>query len=118
MAACVYDEAVTALLASLPELEDAEPEVQYVGAEGMPSVGPARLIVGESPITFEGSKGEDATFVLGSAVPHPHQLRLGSYSVHTSAEALTAGERHLDELKQRLDATGDRRTGSTPVFRK
>jgi len=59
-----------------------------------------------------------ATFVLGSAVPHPYQLHLGAYSVHTSAEALAAGERHIRELKQRLDAIGDRRTGSgsTPVF--
>ena len=36
------------------------------------------------------------------------------------AKALAAGERNLRELKQSLDATGDRRTGSgsTPVFRK
>src|SRR6266478_3135867 len=35
------------------------------------------------------------------------------------AKALAAGERNLRELKQSLDATGDRRTGSgsTPVFR-
>ena len=37
----------------------------------------------------------------------------------TFAEALAAGERRIRELKQRLDAAGDRRTeaGSTPVFR-
>jgi len=168
-----------------PDLENADPEAQYVGAEEMPSIGPARLIVGayagatspvrapgainyllvtlkpgerwtyeppsghviawvalgkgatltagerlskgelamfeksETPLTFEGAGGAGATFVLGSAVPHRYQLHLGSYSVHTSAEALAAGERHIRELKQRLDATGDRRTGSgsTPVFR-
>ena len=169
-----------------PELESAEPEAQYIGAEAMPSVGPARLIVGayggatspvrtprginyllvtlkpgerwtyeppsghaiawvalgkgaltsgerlskgelaifekgEAPTTFEGAEGSGSgtTFVLGSAVPHPHQLHLGAYSVHTSAEALAAGERNIRELKQRLDAAGDRRTGSgsTPVFR-
>jgi len=66
----------------------------------------------ETPITFEGAAAEGATFVLGSAVPHPHKLFLGSYSVHTSAEALAAGERNIRERKQRLDATGDRRTGS------
>jgi redox-sensitive bicupin YhaK (pirin superfamily) len=73
----------------------------------------------EAPITLEGVARMDATFVLGSAVPHPYPLHLGSYSVHTSAEALAAGERHIRELKQRLDASGDRRreTGSTPVFR-
>jgi len=73
----------------------------------------------ETPITLEGVAGIGATFVLGSAVPHPHPLHLGSYSVHTSAEALAAGERYIRELKQRLDVIGDRRTGSgsTPVFR-
>jgi redox-sensitive bicupin YhaK (pirin superfamily) len=73
----------------------------------------------EAPITLEGSTGIGTTFVLGSAVPHPYPLHLGSYSVHTSAEALAVGERHIRELKQRLDASGDRRTetGSTPVFR-
>jgi hypothetical protein len=71
----------------------------------------------EAPITLEGVAGTGATFVLGSAVPHP--LHLGAYSVHTSAEALAAGERHILELKQQMDASGDRRTekGSTPVFR-
>jgi redox-sensitive bicupin YhaK (pirin superfamily) len=71
----------------------------------------------DTSIAFEAD-GE-TTFVLGSAVPHPYPLYLGSYSVHTSAEALAAGERHIRELKQQLDAIGDRRTGSgsTPVFR-
>jgi len=167
-----------------PDQEHAEPEAQYIGAEQMPSIGPARLIVGayrgatspvrapgainyllvtlkpgerwtyeppsgqviawvalgtgalttgerlskgelaifeksETPLTFEGADGVGTTFVLGSAVPHPYQLHLGAYSVHTSAEALAAGERHIRELKQRLDATVNRRTGSgsTPVFR-
>lgn len=167
-----------------PELETAEPEAQYIASEQMPSIGPARIIVGadagaaspvrapggvnyllvtlkpgeqwtyapprghtvlwlavgkgalnagervsngelaifdksEAPITLEGVAGTGATFVLGSAVPHPYPLLLGAYSVHTSAEALAAGERHIRQLKQRLDAAGDRRTdaGSTPVFR-
>jgi redox-sensitive bicupin YhaK (pirin superfamily) len=168
-----------------PNLENAQPEAQYVPADRMPSIGPARLIVGaysgvtspvdapsginyllvtlkpgerwtytpppghvvawvavskgaltagesvaqgelaifeksETPMTFEGAGADRATFVMGSAVPHPYPLHLGSYSVHTSAEALAAGERHIRSLKQQLDATGDRRTrssGSTPVFR-
>lgn len=167
-----------------PELERAEPEAQYLGADLVPSIGPARVIVGtyematssvraprginyvlvtlkpgerwtyeppgrhtvawvaiaegalgasqqlfngelaifepgEIPITFEGAEGTGATFVLGSAVPHPYELHLGAYSVHTSADALAAGEQNLRELKRRLDARGDRRTasGSTPVFR-
>jgi len=167
-----------------PDLETADAQGQYIGSERMPSVGPARLILGayagasspvqaphainyllvrlgagerwtyeppsghviawaalgkgaviagerlsrgelavfengEGPITFEGADSMGGTFVVGSAVPHPYPLHLGAYSVHTSAAALEAGERHIRELKRRLDATGDRRTesGSTPVFR-
>jgi len=73
----------------------------------------------EAAITLEGFADIGATLVLGSAVPHPYPLHLGAYSVHTSAEALAIGERHIRELKARLDASGDRRTerGSTSVFR-
>jgi len=87
------------------------------------SVGQGELAIferSETPMTFEGAGADRATFVVGSAVPHPYPLHLGSYSVHTSAEALAAGERHIRSLRQQLDATGDRRTrssGSTPVFR-
>lgn len=42
---------------------------------------------------------EGATFVLGSAVPHPHDLVLGYYSVHTSEEALKAGEARITEVR-------------------
>jgi len=57
--------------------------------------------------------------VLGSAVPHPHDLHTGYYSVHTSAEALARGESRIAELGRALAEAGDRRTasGSTPVFR-
>ena len=141
------------------ELERAEPEAQYLGADLMPSIGPARLIVGThqtatSPVRaprginyllvtlkpgerwtyeppgghtvawvavgegalsgserlsngelwrdvrarrgtylVEGAEGPGATFVLGSAVPHPSGCTYGAYSVHTSADALAAGER-------------------------
>lgn len=74
---------------------------------------------GDGEINFEGANGTGATFVIGSAIPHPHPLHLGSYSVHTSAAALASGEQNIRELKRSLDAAGDRRTGSgsTPVFR-
>jgi redox-sensitive bicupin YhaK (pirin superfamily) len=171
-------------LALPPELETAEAESQYVVSERIPSVGPARVLVGsyaavaspvrapgginyllvtlnpgeqwtyeppsghttawvavsggtlhvgqrvsngelaifdqsEESITLEGSADLGASFVLGSAVPHPYPLHLGAYSVHTSADALAIGERHIRELKMRLDASGDLRRdqGSTPVFR-
>ncbi|KAF1018558.1 MAG: hypothetical protein GAK30_03627 [Paracidovorax wautersii] len=74
---------------------------------------------GEAAITLEASGEQNAVFVLGSAVPHPHPLHLGSYSVHTSAQALQAGERRIAELGRKLREAGDRRTasGTIPVFR-
>lgn len=73
----------------------------------------------EGAIVVEASGNDDAVFVLGSAVPHPYPLHLGSYSVHTSAQALEAGERRIAELGRELKAAGDRRTasGTIPIFR-
>jgi redox-sensitive bicupin YhaK (pirin superfamily) len=48
----------------------------------------------------------DAEFVLGSAVPHPHDLILGYYSVHTSAEALRRGETRIAEIRRKLIQQG------------
>lgn len=59
---------------------------------------------GESALRFE-AKG-DTSFVLGSAVKHPHDLVLGSYSVHTSAKALAAGEAEIQRIGERLRASG------------
>ena len=47
-------------------------------------------------ITFQAF--EDAEFVLGSAVPHAHELVLGRYSVHTSPAALQQGEATIKQL--------------------
>jgi len=48
----------------------------------------------------------DTEFVLGSAAPHPHELVLGTYSVHTSPAALRAGERRIGEIQARLRTQG------------
>jgi redox-sensitive bicupin YhaK (pirin superfamily) len=74
---------------------------------------------GEAPIVLEASGKEDAVFVLGSAVPHPHPLHLGNYSVHTSAQALKSGEHHIAELGRKLKEAGNRSTasGTIPVYR-
>lgn len=48
----------------------------------------------------------DTAFVLGSAVPHPHALVMGSYSVHTSQDALQRGEAEIRRLGMRLRNTG------------
>ena len=74
---------------------------------------------GESPIALRNAGEEDAVFVLGSAVPHRHELHLGNYSVHTSAQALEAGEARIVLLRRKMIAAGDRRTasGTVPVYR-
>jgi redox-sensitive bicupin YhaK (pirin superfamily) len=62
---------------------------------------------------FEESRGAieleangDTSFVLGSAVKHPHALVLGYYSVHTSAATLAEGEAEINRIGQRLRAAG------------
>jgi redox-sensitive bicupin YhaK (pirin superfamily) len=79
-----------------------------------------RALAGSMPVHPHSGIATVTVFADGDVIPHAHPLHLGSYSVHTSAEALAAGERHIRSLKQQLDAAGDRRTrssGSTPVFR-
>jgi redox-sensitive bicupin YhaK (pirin superfamily) len=44
----------------------------------------------------------DTSFVLGSAVPHPHPLVMGTYSVHTNADALARGETEIRRIRQSL----------------
>ena len=58
----------------------------------------------EGAIELE-AKG-DTSFVLGSAVKHPHPLVLGYYSVHTSKATLAQGEAEIDRIGQRLRAAG------------
>ena len=48
----------------------------------------------------------DSSFVLGSAVKHDYSLVLGSYSVHTSPEALERGEAQIKRIGQQLHAAG------------
>jgi redox-sensitive bicupin YhaK (pirin superfamily) len=66
---------------------------------------PDRIAHGELAIFAPGQAAVefvaegDTEFMLGSAVPHPHDLVLGYYSVHTSADALAKGERRIDEIR-------------------
>jgi redox-sensitive bicupin YhaK (pirin superfamily) len=48
----------------------------------------------------------DAEFVVGSAAPHDHDLVLGYYSVHTSADALREGEARIAAIRARLAQEG------------
>ncbi len=70
---------------------------------------------GVDPIPLVGGP-DGATFVLASAVPHPHDLVTGYYSVHTSPEALEIGEANIQRLRARLtvDPTAP---GQVPVFK-
>jgi len=79
----------------------------------------AVFAAGQGAITFEARGEDDAVFVLGSAVPHPHDLHLGYYSVHTSGQALAIGEERIRQLGEKMRAAGDRTTasGTVPVFK-
>ena len=44
----------------------------------------------------------DTEFMLGSAVPHDHELVLGNYSVHTSPNALRDAEAQISAIRKRL----------------
>src|SRR4030095_8554491 len=48
----------------------------------------------------------NARFVLGTAIPHPHDLHLGHYSVHTSPAALIEREREISRIGRELSAKG------------
>ena len=74
-------------------------------------VGNARLadelvVFDESEDAVRLTASEDSEFVLGSAIAHPHQLVLGHYSVHTSADALRAGEARIGEIGAQLRRAG------------
>jgi redox-sensitive bicupin YhaK (pirin superfamily) len=60
----------------------------------------------ESNSALEFEALEDTGFILGSAVKHPHDLVLGTYSVHTNERALDRGEAKIAEIGERLRAEG------------
>ncbi|WP_372380900.1 pirin family protein [Xanthomonas sp. NCPPB 1754] len=72
-----------------------------------------------APIVLEARGTTDAVFVLGSAIPHPHTLHLGYYSVHTNPDALAVGEERIRTLGKQMQSAGDGTTasGTIPVFK-
>jgi redox-sensitive bicupin YhaK (pirin superfamily) len=64
--------------------------------DGVPAGALAVFESSNEPIEFVAP--EDTAFVLGSAAPHPHDLALGYYSVHTSAQALERGENEIRRI--------------------
>jgi len=74
------------------------------GLDGSTSGSSGELLIfsdDNGPISLEAGP-QGATFVLGSAVPHPHELHVRHYSVHTSAETLEMGERQIATLRRDL----------------
>ena len=74
--------------------------------------GESRVAAGELVIFEEGGTPiefvaeADSRFVLGSAAKHPHELVLGSYSVHTTRAALVRGEEEIRRIGRTLRAEG------------
>jgi redox-sensitive bicupin YhaK (pirin superfamily) len=70
-------------------------------------IGAGQLVVfaeGEEVIDLRAQG--DTSFVLGSAVKHPHPLVLGYYSVHTSENALAQGEAEISRIGRQLREHG------------
>jgi redox-sensitive bicupin YhaK (pirin superfamily) len=60
------------------------------------------VVFEESNAPLEFLAAGDTEFVLGSAVKHPHDLVLGYYCVHTSAEALSRSAKEIQRIGERL----------------
>jgi len=60
----------------------------------------------ESESAIELMADGETSFVVGSAIKHPHPLVLGYYSVHTSEAALARGEAEINRIGERLRASG------------
>lgn len=56
----------------------------------------------ESEAAIDFTAEGDTEFVLGSAIKHPHELVLGYYSVHTSADALQRGEAGIERIRKQI----------------
>ena len=66
-------------------------------------VGPGELAVfEESEQVIDCVAHGGTSFVLGSAVKHPHDLVMGYYSVHTSKAALAKGEAEIQRIVAEL----------------
>ncbi|ROZ74988.1 pirin family protein [Ramlibacter sp. WS9] len=70
------------------------------------------VVAGELAVFEESGQAIDfvahgsTSFVLGSAVKHPHDLVMGYYSVHTSKAALVQGEAEIQRIGDQLRREG------------
>jgi redox-sensitive bicupin YhaK (pirin superfamily) len=73
---------------------------------------PAPVVAGdiavfdESDAALEFNAQGPTSFVIGTAVKHPHELIMGYYSVHTSVDALERGEAEIERIGTILRAAG------------
>ena len=80
--------------------------------EGTLAAGPDGLTEGDlvvfdaSALPIDFLAKTDVVFMIGSAAPHPHDLVMGTYSVHTDAAALGQGEAHIRERARMLRTQG------------
>lgn len=77
---------------------------QLMASEGISAGELVTFAPSETDIDFVAQA--DTRFVLGSAAPHPHPLVMGTYSVHTSQDALTRGEAEINRIGLGLRAAG------------
>ncbi|MBX9268015.1 pirin family protein [Chromobacterium violaceum] len=77
-----------------------------VAGEAAPLTAGELAAFAESGEPIEFIADGDAAFVLGSSPRHPHELATGYYSVHTSPEALAAGEAEIARIGERLRELG------------
>lgn len=80
----------------------------YEGELQTPAIVPTETLAvfDESNAAIDFVAKGDTSFVLGSAIKHPHDLVTGYYSVHTSALALERGEAEIRRIGNRLRAEG------------
>ncbi len=73
---------------------------------------------GSGAVTLK-ALNKDTVFVIGSAEPHPYDLALGNYSVHTNPQALREGEAKIAEIGVRLREYLKKpsRSAGVPVFK-
>jgi len=70
------------------------------------------ISAGQLAVFAEGEEGievrakGDTSFVLGSAIKHPHPLIMGYYSVHTTDRALAQGEAEIERIGRQLRTQG------------
>jgi redox-sensitive bicupin YhaK (pirin superfamily) len=75
--------------------------------DGTEPIGTGELAVfTESEDAIDFVAHGETSFVLGSAVKHPHELVTGYYSVHTSKAALAQGEAEIQRIGTRLRQEG------------